>query len=236
MLPKSAGPTATIRATPTARASSPAWRGHSPGSAEARSPAPSEPWPNPRSPAGNSRLLGRGQIDELPFVVMGAAVVNPQGRLFALTCHADNPSRGLLGRREDLGRRPGLCRSTLPAGRRRLSRSALSPRRQSRLLLRLIQELELAIRDDRILVFPAQKVLLDQHVEARRVRIRIFALEQADCAGVLGAAEDELFLLLAPRQLVPDGHRRRPQDGHDAKGNDENGHRIAVFAVASLTP
>lgn len=167
-------------------------------------------------------LLGGSQVDELPLVVVGPAVIDPHRRLFAFARDADNSTRGLLsGGRDKSTRIGGTC-------------PALTSRR-SGLRRRLIQELELAVGDYWVPVFPAQKMLPDQDIEIWRTGIRVLALEQADGARVLGAAENKLFLLLALRELVPGRQSDRPEDGHYAQSDQQDRHGVPVIRELRLT-
>ena len=96
---------------------------------------------------------------------------------------------------------PGVCRS--------------SGARPESGLRRLIDKLEV-LAGDRILVFLAQELLLDQHVDAGRVGVGDALAELHHRAGVLVGAEQVFLLALALRLLVPHRQRRAHQDGHDA--------------------
>lgn len=74
--------------------------------------------------------------------------------------------------------------------------------------------------------------MFDQDVNRGRRRIREFALEQANRARVLLAAENELFLFLAGRHVGPYGHQGAHQHGHDAHADQQRGHRIAAVSPA----
>ena len=98
--------------------------------------------------------------------------------------------------------------------------------------------LEIVLRD-RILVPLPEKVLLDEDIERRRIRVGVLSPEQANSPRVLLAAENQLLFLLALRDLLPDGHRDRHHDGHDAHGDEQSGHRIAALTSEQcfcLTP
>ena len=78
-----------------------------------------------------------------------------------------------------------------------------------------------------ILELLAEEPLLDEHVDVRRVRVGVLALEQPDRVDVLLAAEDQLFFLLALRGVFPDRHGDGHHDGHDAHGDQQRRHRVA---------
>jgi hypothetical protein len=114
------------------------------------------------------------------------------------------------------------------AARTRL-RTWLHPRRA----LALPHQGEVVV-GDRILVSLAQVLLVDEHVEVRRQRARLPALEKLDCPRVLLAAKDELRFLLSPRHLLPHGHGRRHQNRDDAQPDEECHHGVAAVGAAPL--
>jgi hypothetical protein len=76
-------------------------------------------------------------------------------------------------------------------------------------------------------------MLLDQHVDRGRRRVRVFLLEEPDGAGVLLTSKDELRFLFALRHLLPDRHGDRQHDGHDAERHEQNSHCVAVFGLTA---
>ena len=61
-------------------------------------------------------------------------------------------------------------------------------------------------------------------------------LKQADGAGVLFTAEDQLGFFLALRHLLPRRHGRRREHRHDGQRDEQGGHRIPGFVALQLTP
>jgi hypothetical protein len=80
---------------------------------------------------------------------------------------------------------------------------------------------------NRVLVLLAEKPLINQHIDARRGRIRELSLKQADGAGILLASEDELFFLLPLGHVRPDRQHRAHQDRHHAQADQQGHHGIA---------
>jgi hypothetical protein len=107
--------------------------------------------------------------------------------------------------------------------------------RRSGLLYRLIQELEFAIWDHRVLVFASEELLFEQHVDAGRTLVGVLALEKTNGTSVLVAPENQLFFFLALRKLAPGRQRSHPDHGHYAHGHEQHDHRVPTVAGDKLT-
>jgi hypothetical protein len=86
---------------------------------------------------------------------------------------------------------------------------------------------------DRVLVFLAEKALLNQDVECRRWRVGVFLPKKAYRSGVLLASKNQLLLFLALRHLLPNRHRSGQHDGHDAQSDEQHRHGVAVFGLTT---
>jgi hypothetical protein len=100
---------------------------------------------------------------------------------------------------------------------------------------RLIQELEFAVRDHRVLVFFSKELLLEQHLDAGGTLIGVLALKKTNGTRVLVAAKDQLLFFLPLCELAPGRERGGPNDRHDAHSDQEHHHRVSAVAAASLT-
>jgi hypothetical protein len=96
----------------------------------------------------------------------------------------------------------------------------------------LQQGREIVIRD-RVFVLLAQEPLLDERIDAGWERVGVPALEEPDSAGVLFAAKDELFFLLALRHLLPCRHDDCEEHGHDAHGDQKGRHCVTRLSAAA---
>jgi hypothetical protein len=98
--------------------------------------------------------------------------------------------------------------------------------------LGLVQDLKFAVRHHWVPVFLAQEFLLEQDVDGWRKCSRKLALKQADGAGVLLAAKDELGLAFALHLVSPGRHGDGHQDGHHGQRHEQRGHHITLFVPA----
>jgi hypothetical protein len=135
-------------------------------------------------------------------------------------------TRAWLACRARRARPAGRARRAWPASRTRLCGST---RRTRRRLARYDGD-EVVVRD-RIFVFLTQEVLFDQHIQIGRRGVRELALKEANCMSVLLPAEYQLLFFLALGHLFPHWHGDCHHDGHDAQGNQQDHHRVALFDV-----
>src|SRR6185436_10310643 len=176
-----------------------------------------------------SRGLRRRRVDERPFVVVRAAFVE-----------ADRLGRAFARHAEDAADGSGLTGSsgTRDAGAGLLSAarllSSLSRLITAALLLPGLREGHEVVVGDGVLVLLAEKLLLHEHVEVRWVGVRGPALEHSDRVCVLLASKYELFFFLTLRHVLPHGHGRSHQDGHDRHRHDQGGHRVATFTELTM--
>jgi hypothetical protein len=86
---------------------------------------------------------------------------------------------------------------------------------------------------DRVFVFFAEELLLNEHINRRRKGICETTLEEADGPGVLLAAPNELFLLFALRHVRPDRQGHRHHDRHDVEADEQGSHGVAAIGSQS---
>jgi hypothetical protein len=202
--------------------------------------------PGHAAPAGSAHLLLLER--ERPLVVMVPAVEDADRLCLALAAHpeqaawdgaawrrpADAGLRAWRSGRGDTGtwgRATTAGRGGTAAGARRAGLTRRTTLTRLTGCRGRAHEIEVVVRD-RVLVLLAEEMPLDEHIHARREH-PVLPLEQANRAGVLVPAEDELFFLLALRLLAPHGHRDGHQDRHHRQRHEQRGHRVTSLA---LTP
>ena len=170
--------------------------------------------------------LRRLNVDERPFVVLAAAVVDPQGVVRALRGDADDAA-GPWGTGVATAGLQGLARRSAQGFAGLLTRTRRTGGRGNALAgLVGVDRLEIAV-GNRVFVFPAEETLFNQHIDGRRSRIGKLSLEQANGTRVLVAAENELLLLLDPGQRGPLRHQGPQQNRHHAHANEQGRQCIA---------
>jgi len=175
----------------------------------------------------------RRRVDEGPFVVVRAAFVKSNRLIGALARHADHAADGRARTARADGRLCNLSSPSWLSSTSWLCRSALLPRRSAGATRsRRVRERHEVVVGNRILVFLSQKLLLNQHVQIGRIRVRGAALKHADGMSVLLAAEHKLFFFLALGHLSPDRQGRAHQDGHDRQPDNQGRHGIALLALS----
>jgi hypothetical protein len=97
----------------------------------------------------------------------------------------------------------------------------------SRLTERLRERHEV-LAGDRVLVLLAEKLLLDQHVKGRRIRVGELPLKHPDRVGDGLAPENELLFFLPLCHLFPHRHGDGHHDRDDREPDDQGRHRVAV--------
>jgi hypothetical protein len=186
-----------------------------------------------------------------PLVVLRTPVENLEGAVLALrhhtrdtagshsTCdatrHLTETLTGIASQRcTGLGRRLRGLRLTECAGRalRLLRRAGWPSAPGTTKLLRTLLSLRgwdnlKVFARDRVLVLLAEKLLLDEHINGRRIRVGVLPHEETHGPRVLLAAEDQLVLLLPLRHRRPDRHRHTHQHGHYRQTHEQGRHRIA---------
>jgi hypothetical protein len=187
---------------------------------------------------------GRGvRVNEIPLVVVGAALVDPDRRFLALADDAEDPAASHLGRdaapsrlrRHRLGLDAPPSDPSSGLGTSGLRTSALGASGLLRQVDARKERLKLAVLGHRILVFLPEKLLLDENVERRRPRARAhFHLPEPDRPHVLLATEHQFRFLFALRLLPPGWQRRGHEDGHHGEADQQRRHRVAVFPVLTL--
>ena len=199
-------------------------------------------------PTGARRLRLRDE-HELPLVVMVPPVVEANRLVSALARDADDTGdhAARLVREGPLPCRRRECRRLLlttsswrlPTSSRRLSTSSRRLPAATRRLPRARGTADAARRlpqrhevlaGDRVLVFLAQELLLDEHVDARRQRPRSRpALEETDRPRVLLTPEDQLRLFFPLSHRLPHGKGDAQHHAHHAQRYEQDGHGIARF-------
>jgi len=155
---------------------------------------------------------------EGPLVVPPAAVVHTQGYLRACTDHADDPPA------------PGPYGTCFPGTGRRyhiLDVVTGCARARCEYVIRGRVEYSKVASGNRVPVPTPQEPLLHEHVDARRKRAGVPALEERDRLHILLAAEHELGFPFATLQRLPDGERGTERDRHDAHPDEQCGHGVA---------
>jgi hypothetical protein len=176
-------------------------------------------------PAGPLRRLN---IDKGPLVILSPTVVNPNRGLGALGRHADDAAlRAGAGAAAALHQLGLLRGSAQPCAA--LFAGPVGAGGRADTLHGLVREdrHEIVV-GNRVLVFLAEKALLDQHVERRRVGVGELPLEQGNRAHVLVAAEHQLFLFFARHHVGPDRQQSSHDDGHHAHADQQGCHRVAA--------
>jgi hypothetical protein len=173
--------------------------------------------------AGRIRRTG---VNELPFVVVTAALVESDRRFLALAHDTEDPTRTNLRTESTGGWRLPRRRRRRPAPAATIPNRCLDVRAD-------IERLELAVRRHRIFVFFSEEPLLHEDVEVRRPGTRAhLSFPPADRADVLFAPEDKLRFLFALGLVAPGRKDRRHHYGHHPQGDQQPRHGVATLDAA----
>jgi hypothetical protein len=197
------------------------------------------PWTTGPTTAGTtSRLKALVNRDELPFVVMGSALVDADRGFFAFADDAHHAADASRKRRARLLRSlspPTGQLGLTPARRLTPSTWGILNTRLRRLNASRRNDDKFAILHHRIFELLSKESLLHQYVDARRIHARaILPLIQRNGLRVLLAAEDQFHFLLALRLMAPHWQRCGHQDRHHPETDQQRRHRISALAALTL--
>jgi hypothetical protein len=137
--------------------------------------------------------------------------------------------------RTDRSAHGGAASSATETGRRTTAASRrLRGSGHARLIGTRGERLELAVLRHRILVLLAEVSALHQRIDAGRVLIAVFPVEQIDRAGVLFPTESQFGLFLSLRLLTPRWQEGAHHDRHHADAHQQRRHRVSALACLTL--